>query len=183
MTYAIYHDKKAKENFIKFLEPNHCFNCRRPFKLKEAIFIFRAYDLRWQFSTEDLYCRNCISRIKAIFNSTIQLATVTDKISPKWHLFTSDMTFKSTCTIGEASISNEKIESNTSEAETIDRTRYAGKESWEGSTIGTDITELLEKKDQPILDDKKASTLLEEIKTSTKILPGVEHEMIEDKRY
>jgi len=74
---------------------------------------------------------------------------------------------------------------NLEDEKVVDNTRHALRESWEGSQIGANVDDLLEKKDTPLLKEKDVDDLLFDLKSSQIVRPGVEYEKIdeiEDKR-
>lgn len=62
------------------------------------------------------------------------------------------------------------IGADTRATKVIDHTRLAGRESFEGASIGTDIYPELEEKDKPILDEGLVESLLEDMRKGSERL-------------
>lgn len=63
----------------------------------------------------------------------------------------------------------------------VDKTVYAGKESWSGAAIGADVTKKLEKLDKPLLTDKELDSFFVSVKNSVPIIEYDEKKQLESK--
>ena len=169
----IYVNKQDKQHFLVCSCDDVnviCEACKNEIVLGDFGFVHRSYSKKEY--VREILCRKCIkNHKKRIYDEfiPIELVDFVPKKSIIFHEFTPTLKAGNINTF-EAAISNRGINADCSSVEIIDHTKLAGKESFNGASIGKDMTPELELKDQHIGEDE-AFCLLDSIKSSKPILP------------
>jgi len=117
------------------------------------------------------FCSNCFKKTKIHSQITQSFFCIVSKVLPKdsYPIFNFKITLKPS-TINNNEIScfeSHKIETET----TIDKTKFAGRESLEGAKIGVNINKVIEEKDKGLKGDEGIK-LLDNIKNS---VPAIDY--------
>jgi hypothetical protein len=159
----IYFDKSV--GLYYFAGEPVCSNCKDEISDETAVYIVR-HPLRSQ-SFGSLWCHHCLNSVKkncpsVLLASEIFSVQIADQIPANAFvvpLMRMSVSNASEVTTFDVAISNKGVKSDASSTVTIDRTRLAGRESFEGSCIGLDHAKV-ESKDNLLAVDEVDSFLL-----------------------
>lgn len=134
-----------------------CKNCKDQINSDVGFFIIRHPKTEKTYGA--LWCAGCLQYSqkncpKVLYASEI-LSVHFDDIPPTAHLVPlSRMSLSSAAevTVFSAAISNKGIKSDTSNVKVNDQTRLAGRESWEGASIGADVSDRIAQLDSVKVD-------------------------------
>lgn len=181
----------TKENALWFAVGNyHCVKCKEPINSCVA-------SIKWEQKKETdilLFCHHCIKyRDKNPYNHFEKkgvllslLPVLIKEERPRnvrvWVPFPPEFTY-GRLNLFEAADPrfDNKMNSDTSAYQIEDKTVYAGRESWEGASIGVVDKSLLEEKDRSIRSDDDAFLLLKNLQASSEALEHKEKKLLEDK--
>lgn len=157
---------KEKQPSYYIEEGEQCKHCNK--ELQRQGFFVSLWE-RKQFKETFIFCTNCIKEhkqytLQGIPNRevTIGIVSTAIEVSQDWELY---VPMPLDYTYGNSGISVYDINKMPpSQEQDKDMTRLAGRESFEGATIGHIDTAMLEQKDKSINDDDEALKLLHEIR-------------------
>ena len=185
-TNYLFFNAKSKKYYYSG-DPQICSICSKPV---EDIIYFVISLLKREIIVK-IYCWNCVNKrenLPAISEAvTNAIICMPDEIPPKSiavplvPLIPGGRSVKDQMTRPTSLTTLEAATDLSLEGEIIDHTKLAGRESWEGSQIGSDPVERIAELDSKIKDDSQAFKLLADLKAAEVTEPALPNQKEEVK--